>query len=32
LSGWLDGRHHYIPIDRARVEEQAAVKLELVGK
>ena len=32
LPTWLDGRHHYIPIDRARVEAQAKVKLELRGR
>ena len=31
LQTWLDGRHHYIPIDRARVEAEASNKLVLTG-
>jgi penicillin amidase len=31
LPTWLDGRHHYIPIDRSRVETEASNKLVLTG-
>ena len=31
LPAWLDGRHHYIPIDRERVEKNAKTRLELTG-
>ena len=32
LPTWLDGRHHYIPIDRARVEREAGKRLVLRGR
>ncbi len=31
LPTWLEGRHHYIPIDRERVERSAKTRLKLRG-
>jgi penicillin amidase len=31
LPTWLEGRHHYIPIDRERVERSAKTRLKLTG-
>ena len=29
LQTWLDGRHYYLPLDRARVEELAKTRLAI---